>query len=211
VLEKAGFGKRLIGWVRRIYSSAVSCVKINGVVTNVFKLGRSVRQGCPLSAMLYALSAEPLATLLRQNRYIKGVEVPGGGVSLVYQYADDTTITVKDRESVREVLKTVSLYGRASGARVNLDKSEIMYIGQVRDRICDIGLKENKDYFRVLGINLGIKDVEGRDRQYVELINGIVKTLRFWKMRGLKLRGKIAVVNGLIMSRSLYIMTVLDV
>lgn len=107
VLEKAGFGKRLIGWVRRIYSSAVSCVKINGVVTNVFKLGRSVRQGCPLSAMLYALSAEPLAALLRQNRFIKEVEVPGGGVSLVYQYADDTTITVKDSESVREVLKAL--------------------------------------------------------------------------------------------------------
>lgn len=56
---------------------AVSCVKVNGILTNVFRLERSVRQGCPLSAMLYALSAEPLAGLLQQNEDVKGVEVPG--------------------------------------------------------------------------------------------------------------------------------------
>ena len=48
--------------------------------------------------MLYALSAEPLAALLEKNKEVRGIEVPGGGMSLLYQYADDTTVTVKDME-----------------------------------------------------------------------------------------------------------------
>lgn len=61
-----------------MYGKAVSRIKINGVVTSKIRLERSVRQGCPLSAMLYALSAEPLAALLVQNKEIRGVDLPGG-------------------------------------------------------------------------------------------------------------------------------------
>lgn len=52
VLEKAGFGHQIIGWIKRLYGKAVSHIKINGVVTSKIPLERSVRQGCPLSAML---------------------------------------------------------------------------------------------------------------------------------------------------------------
>lgn len=36
-----------MGWVRKLYEGAKSCVKINGVLTDMFEVGRSVRQGCP--------------------------------------------------------------------------------------------------------------------------------------------------------------------
>ena len=83
-----------------MYDRAVSRVKVNGIITDRFRLERSVRQGCPLSALLYSLSAEPLAALLAQNGGIKGISLPDGNTSLIYQYADDTTVTVKDRESI---------------------------------------------------------------------------------------------------------------
>ena len=211
VLDKFGFGHRLVGWIKRMYDRAVSCVKINGIVTDAFRLERSVRQGCPLSALLYSLSAEPLAALLMQNDRIRGIELPGGRVSLLFQYADDTTVTVRDRESVVEVLGSVELYGRASGAKINMEKSEIMYVGVERAGRREIGLKEEKDYFRILGVNLGIKDKEGRDMQFEGIMNGIRKTLGFWKLRGLKLKGKVTVVNALVMSKLVYAMNVLDV
>lgn len=102
-------------------------------------------------------------------------------------------------------------YGRASGAKVNIEKSEIMYVGGDRVERCEIEMKERKDYFKVLGVNLGIADKEGRDVQYEGLLNSIKKTLGFWKMRGLKLKGKTIVVNGLVMSKLVYVMNVLDV
>uniref|UniRef100_A0A671TR16 Reverse transcriptase domain-containing protein n=1 Tax=Sparus aurata TaxID=8175 RepID=A0A671TR16_SPAAU len=211
VLERMGFGNRLGGWIKRLYNGAVSCVKINGIVTDTFRLERSVRQGCPLSSLLYSISAEPLAQVLKLNNKISGIEIPGGQVSLLYQYADDTTVTVKDRESVLEVVESVELYGRASGARVNIEKSEIMYIGEDSGGRVEIGLKEKKDYLRVLGVNLGIKDKEGRDMQLEGIVNSIKKTLSFWKHRGLGLKGKVVVVNALVMSKFAYVMNVMDV
>ena len=211
VLDKVGFGNRMIGWIRRMYERAASKIKINGIVTEEFRLERSVRQGCPLSALLYALSAEPLAALILQNRGIKGIELPGGQMSTLYQYADDTTVTVRDKESVVEVLKSVEQYGRASGAKVNIEKSEIMYIGENREEREEIRMKENKGYMKVLGVNLGIEEKEGRDRQYEGIVNRIRKTLGFWKRRGLKLKGKVIVVNCLIMSKLVYVMNVMDV
>ncbi|KAF3847406.1 hypothetical protein F7725_020434 [Dissostichus mawsoni] len=56
-----------------------------------------------------------------------------------------------------------------------------------------------------------IKDREGRDIQYERITESIRKTLTFWKRRKLKLRGKIIVVNGLIMSKLIYVLNVLDV
>ena len=172
-----------------MYDKAVSRVKINGIITDMFRIERSVRQGCPMSALLYALSAEPLAALLAQNGEIRGIELPDGKVSLLYQYADDTTVTVKDRESEGQVLRCVEKYGRASGAKVNVEKSEIMYVGGDRIERCEIELKERKDYIRVLGVNLGMADKEGRDVQHEGIVNSIKKTLGFWKMRS-KIKGE---------------------
>lgn len=66
--------------------------------TEVFKLGRSIRQGCPLSAILYSISAEPLATMVKQDKRILSVDIPFGRSSLIYQFADDTNFTVKNIE-----------------------------------------------------------------------------------------------------------------
>lgn len=83
VLERFGFGERLVGWVRRLYGSAKSCVKVNGVLTDRFEIGRSVRQGCPLSALLYAIAVEPLASLIKRDPRVEGITLPYGGVCVL--------------------------------------------------------------------------------------------------------------------------------
>lgn len=47
-LEKFGFGKIYINWLKLMYENARSIVKVNGHLTTDFKIERSVRQGCPL-------------------------------------------------------------------------------------------------------------------------------------------------------------------
>ncbi|KAK2877074.1 hypothetical protein Q8A73_023746 [Channa argus] len=55
-----------------------------------------VRQGCPLSAMLYAIVAEPLAQSIITDLLIKGITSPKGNEFKIAQYADDISIMVKD-------------------------------------------------------------------------------------------------------------------
>lgn len=94
VLEQVGFGQRMVNWIKLLNISAKSRVKVNGLLTDPFRLERSVRQGCPLSSILYSIVAESLAILLNQDAQIRSIELPGGSVSVVKQFADDTTITV---------------------------------------------------------------------------------------------------------------------
>lgn len=66
-MVRYGFGDRIRKWIKLIYDNARSCVKINGVLTDSFPLERSVRRGCPLSALLYSITAEPLASLIKKK------------------------------------------------------------------------------------------------------------------------------------------------
>ncbi len=64
-----------------------------------------------------------------------------GEISIIHQYADDTTFTVKDIESINRVMKHMETYGKASGAKINVDKSEIMSVGGVDIEGQDIPFK----------------------------------------------------------------------
>ncbi len=55
-MRRFGFGERILRWISLLYNNAKSCVKVNGVLTDPFPLERSVRQGCPLSALLYSIT-----------------------------------------------------------------------------------------------------------------------------------------------------------
>jgi len=56
VLERFGFGPSFIKWVQLLYSDIGSQVIVNGFLSDFFPVSRSVRQGCGLSPLLYALS-----------------------------------------------------------------------------------------------------------------------------------------------------------
>ena len=71
-LEKFGFGKKFIEWVKIISNDTKSFVKVNGYETFEFTIERGVRQGCALSALIYVLTAEVLGINIRKNKRIKG-------------------------------------------------------------------------------------------------------------------------------------------
>ena len=60
ILVHMGFGASFVSWVDLFYSGVKSAVKVNGYLTQFFQLSRGVRQGCPLSPLLYVLYAEVL-------------------------------------------------------------------------------------------------------------------------------------------------------
>ena len=60
----------------------------NGHASDFFQFRRGVRQGCPLSGLLFVLTIEVLAQAIRQNENIRGLKI--NGIELkVSMYADD--------------------------------------------------------------------------------------------------------------------------
>lgn len=74
VLEHFGFGKIFKEWITILYKNVMTKVKCNGFLTKPFKIARSIRQGCPLSAQLYTLVAEPLGLMIKRIKILKVLE-----------------------------------------------------------------------------------------------------------------------------------------
>ena len=110
-LAKMGFGDNFIRWVRLLYTAVRSSVLVNGYTSRPFKPSRGVRQGCPLSPLLYVLSMEVLAANVGCHPDITGLRLSGRSSSLpaLSLYADDTsTVSCSDR-ATRAIF---SVYGR---------------------------------------------------------------------------------------------------
>ncbi len=100
------------------YSNIYTCIKCNGFISECFQPTRSVRQGCPLSALLYALVAEPLGLAIKADEEIKGIQIEENTErEPIYQYADDTTLLVEDVQSVMRAMSILKKYCKGSGAR----------------------------------------------------------------------------------------------
>ena len=70
VLEKFNFGPKFIQWINMIYKNAKTCLLTNGYRSCYFPISRSMRQGCPVSPLIFILQAQPLACAIRKNTSI---------------------------------------------------------------------------------------------------------------------------------------------
>ena len=74
-LEKCGFGKNFILWVRILFRNQESCVLDGGTTTKYFLLGRRTGQGNPISTILFVLALEILFHLIKSKSEIKGLAI----------------------------------------------------------------------------------------------------------------------------------------
>ena len=72
-LEKFGFKKNFISWIKFLYSAPQASVRKNNVQSEYFRLYGSTRQGCPLSPLLFPITIKPLSIALRSNPLITGI------------------------------------------------------------------------------------------------------------------------------------------
>ena len=71
-----GFHQSFVKWVDLFYTDVSSAVSVNSYLSSFFSLSRGVRQGCPLSPLLYVLVSEVLAVSIRANSRIEGLTLP---------------------------------------------------------------------------------------------------------------------------------------
>jgi hypothetical protein len=93
-LDAYGFSETLCNKLRRVYEEATSTVQINGHLSSVINIHRSIRQGCPLSMLLFAISINPFLDMLEEK--LKSFHHSQQTPSPVHiTYADDVTIILR--------------------------------------------------------------------------------------------------------------------
>ena len=96
------------------------------MLTNYFQVSRGVRQGCPLSPLLFVLSVELLALKIRQDQLCRGIPLPDGQNAKISPFADDTTPILEDTISLRKAMNIVNSFGALSGLQLNKKKTKAM-------------------------------------------------------------------------------------
>lgn len=90
-------------------------IKINGGLSDSFKLERGTRQGCPISPLLFAIFIEVLSRGVNQNREITSIQLNGPEHKILL-FADDVLIYLTDPEtSIPYLFSYLEHFGAISG------------------------------------------------------------------------------------------------
>ena len=204
-LSAMGFGPSFISWVDLFYHRVQSSVNVNGYLSPFISLSRGVRQGCPLSPLLYVLVSEVLAANIRSNPRIPGLCLPNSTVvSPISQYADDTSLICTSDGAIKAVFETYASFEEASGAKLNQSKSKGLWLGSWSGRTDPpVALDWTSVKIKVLGVFIGPGDLE--EDNWRPRIDAVDRVLKSWRSRILSFRGKALVINALALSRVWYV------
>lgn len=216
VLQKFNFGDTFIRWVKTLYKNPTAHIKVNGYISDSIPQSRGIKQGCPISALIFILCVEILAIAINQNKDIKGINIPKGKVNgsnkdKLSQYADDTTVFLRDELQVPDAIDTIANFSRVSGLTLNLDKTEAMWIGSFKDRKEKLfGFKWSKT-IRYLGIFIGYDKEESHKLNWINKLEVFQKTLDCWRTRDLTYFGKMVIIKTLGIAKLIYSATMLPI
>lgn len=107
VLRKYGFSEKTVNIIEKFYKNNVCRVIVNGFLSRSFKINNGIRQGCPLSAMLYVLAVEPLSVAIFLAQQMEGFILPNNSEVKLVQHVDDLNLFVKNKNGISFVDKTI--------------------------------------------------------------------------------------------------------
>lgn len=160
-----------------------------------------MRQGCPLSPLLYVTSIEVLASNLHSNLSIVGLRLPGipDPLPVLSLCADDTSVIEISDDAIRAVFSTYQKVEEGTGSKLNLSKCEGLWLGAWRNRSdAPVPIAWSSLKIKVLGVFLG--------NGFLDDSNWLPRRcLNSWRSRALSYGGKAIVSNALALSRVWYV------
>jgi hypothetical protein len=103
--------------IKAAYDKPIGNIIFNGEKLKPFPLKSGMRQGCPLSPVLFNIVLEFLANAIRQEEEIKGIQI-GKETVQVSRFEDDMTLYLKDLK----LLDTKRNFSNIAGYKINLQK-----------------------------------------------------------------------------------------
>ena len=212
-LRQFGFDNNLISWVKLLYSSPCASVCTNNQRSAPFPLFRGTRQGCPLSPLLFALAIEPLSVALKLLEGFGGIN-RWGIKHQVSLYADDLLLYVSDPLSnIPRILTILNSFGRLSGYKLSISKSEYFPINQLAADIPPliIPFKKASTGFKYLGIAITRSLRTIREQNLTLLTTKVKSDLQKWNYLPLSLAGRIQIIKMNVLPRYLYVFRCLPI
>ncbi|CAJ2636364.1 unnamed protein product [Trifolium pratense] len=204
VLQAFGFNHKFCSWISTILHSAKLSLLVNGKIVGFFGCSRGVRQGDPLSPLLFCIAEEVLSrhfSLLVDDNKLSCITSGRTILPSHSIFADDLMIFCKaTKKNARNIHDLLEEYGANSGQRVSPHKSKL-YAGS----ISSTGLNTLSN---TLGFSLGslpfdyleVPIFKGKPKKnHLQALADRVKSkLASWKGHSLSMMGRVQLVNSVI-------------
>jgi hypothetical protein len=220
LLQRCGFGERWRAWIEWCISSVRFSILVNGSPEGFFNSSRGIRQGDPLSPLLFVLVMEALSKMVNASidqGLLSGFSVGTRAFSeLVVShslFADDTLIFCEaSSEQVLYVRLILLCFEAVSGLRVNLGKSVIVAIGEVENigALANIlGCSVAGLPMKYLGLPLGAsyKDVV----MWNDMIEQSERQMAGWKRMYLSKGGRLTLIKSTLSNLPTYFLSLFPI
>ena len=113
-----------LNMIKATYETPTANIILNAQKLRAFPLRSGTREACPLSPLLCNIVLEVLATAIRQEKAIKGIQIGKEEMKLSL-FADDTTVYIENtRDSTKKILDLINEFVKTAGYKVNTQKSK---------------------------------------------------------------------------------------
>jgi hypothetical protein len=205
VLEKMNFNSKFISLVKNLFTNQEAHILEAGELSKSFRIERGVRQGDPLSPLLYILAFEPLLLNLKKN--LQGIKLEQQTFKLI-AYADDLTIGISSPSDWEYTLRLLETYEKASNAKINKTKTKLVPLTPIARRVeltqtDQLCIVKEDELIATLGYNIYPNGLPKKDL-WATIINSLKSSLDKLTNRNLSFKGKILLTKSLILSKIWY-------
>lgn len=123
-MEKRGVREGLRERVKEIYRETISKVKVGGETGESFWTSKGLRQGCPLSPILFNLLIADVEEDLRKGNW-GGVRIGGRRVCTL-AYADDLVLLAGKEEKMECMIRRLERYLEGKNLEVDVGKTKVV-------------------------------------------------------------------------------------
>ena len=205
-LQKVGIEGTYLNIVKAIYDKPTAHIILNGEKLKPFPLRSGRRQDCPLSPLLFNIALEVLATAVREEKEIKGIQI-GKEVKLSL-FADIILYIENPKEPTRKLLELINEFGKVAGYKIKAQKflaflytSNEKSEGEIKETfLFTIATKRIK----YLGINLPKEVKDLYSENYKTLMKKIKDDINRWRNIPRSWIGRINIVKMTILPKAIY-------
>ena len=122
-LQKMGIEGTYLNIVKAVYDKPTANIILNGEKLKAFPLRSGTRQVCPLLPLLFNIVLEALATAIREEKEIKGIQMGKEEVNLSL-FTDNMILYIENpKDGVQKLLELISEFSKVAGYKINTQKS----------------------------------------------------------------------------------------